>query len=101
MEHVTERLEAEWEARADFKGWSLSTRRILTTYVVVEVMRLLAKKGNLIRKSFINTGIAVAPDGSEDHLINIKCLQEGNIRPDFTGWETVTTIHALEEYVTR
>ena len=61
-------------------------------------MRLLAKKRDLIRKAFIDTGIAVAPDGSEDQLINIKCLQEANIRPDFTGWETVTTTHALEEY---
>jgi len=97
-EEVTDRMEAEWEARADFKGWSLSTRRIFTTYVVAEVMRLLAKRGDLIWKSFIDTGIAVAPDGSEDHLIKIKCLQEANIRPDFTGWETVITTHALEEY---
>jgi len=73
-EEVTDRMEAEWEARADFKGWSLSTRRIFTTYVITEVMRLLVKRGDLIRKSFIDTGIAVAPDGSEDHLIKIKCL---------------------------
>ena len=75
-------MEAEWEARADFKGWSLSTRRIFTTYVITEVMRLLAKRGDLIRKSFIDTGIAIAPNGSEDHLIKIKCLQEANIRPN-------------------
>jgi len=29
-------------------------------------------------------------------LIKIKCLQEANIRPDFTGWEITT--YALEEY---
>jgi len=74
VEEVTDRMEAEWEARADFKGWSLSTWRIFTTYVITEVMQLLAKRGNLIWKSFIDTGIIIAPNGSEDHLIKIKCL---------------------------
>jgi len=61
-------------------------------------MRLLTNRGPLIRKSFIDTGIAVALNGSEDYLINIKRLQEANIRPDFTGWETVTASYALKEY---
>ena len=56
------------------------------------------KRGNLIWKSFIDTGIAIAPNRSENHLINIKCLQEVNIRPDFTSWETATISYALEEY---
>jgi len=73
-EEVTDRIKAKWEARANFKGWSLSTWWIFTTYVITEVMRLLAKRGDLIWKSFIDTGIVIAPDGSEDYLIKIKCL---------------------------
>jgi len=52
--------------------------------------------GDLIWKSFIDTGIAVAPYGSDDHLIKVKCLQDADIRPDFAGWEAATTTHALQ-----
>jgi len=74
VEEVTDRIKAKWEVRADFKGWSLSTWQIFTIYVITEVMWLLVKRGDLIRKSFIDTSITVAPDGSEDYLIKIKCL---------------------------
>ena len=73
-EEVTDRIEAKWEARADFKGWSLNTWWIFTTYVITKVMRLLVKRGNLIWKSFINTSITITLNGSKDHLIKIKCL---------------------------
>ena len=47
-EEVTDRIKAKWEARADFKGWSLNTWRIFTTYVITEVIWLLIKRGDLI-----------------------------------------------------
>lgn len=70
-----------------FTKWTVSDRRVMTTHVVAEAARKLAdEKADLVRKAFLECGISVHPDGSQDHLIRIKDISNSVI--DFAGWET-------------
>jgi hypothetical protein len=62
-----------------------TSRRILTTMAVAMAWEKLCHKGQeLVKNSFIYTGISIRPDGSEDHLIRIKDYPN----PSFDGWRT-------------
>ncbi|KAM6514064.1 hypothetical protein FALCPG4_015236 [Fusarium falciforme] len=39
----------------------------------------------MVKKAFLNCGISISPDGTEDWLIRIKDIPSDQI--DFTGWE--------------
>ena len=68
------------------KKWTVSERRVMTTFVVAAAARKLAEKAILVRKAFIECGISIQPNGSQDHLINIEDISSSDI--DFAGWET-------------
>ncbi|KAG7423230.1 hypothetical protein Forpi1262_v015605 [Fusarium oxysporum f. sp. raphani] len=68
--------------------WSVSDRRIMTTWVIARAFERLKAKKDLIEKAFLDVGITVRPDGSQDNLIRIKGIDE----IDFTGWETASEI---------
>ena len=69
----------------------------MTTHVVAAAAQRLREKPDLVRKSFIQCGISIAADGSQDDLIKIKDIPSSEI--DFSGWETQedSTINQREE----
>ncbi|KAM5529771.1 hypothetical protein FOXYSP1_17615 [Fusarium oxysporum f. sp. phaseoli] len=81
----------DYELEQERKGktrWSVSDRRIMTTWVIARAFERLKTKKDLIEKAFLDVGITVRPDGSQDNLIRIKGIDE----IDFTGWETASEI---------
>lgn len=86
--------EAKFEKRETFSGkWTVSDKRVMTTHITAQALhQFYATRKDMIKKSFIDTGIAIAPDGSEDHLINIKMMQPHQI--DFTGWQEASNKEA-------
>jgi hypothetical protein len=91
----------DYELEQERKGktrWSVSDRRIMTTWVIARAFERLKTKKDLIEKAFLDVGITVRPDGSQDNLIRIKGIDE----IDFTGWETASEITIKsEELVSR
>ncbi|QKD57515.2 uncharacterized protein FOBCDRAFT_186614 [Fusarium oxysporum Fo47] len=75
-----------YELEEERKGktyWTISERRIMTTWIVHRAWERIKKERDIIRDSFLRAGITTRPDGSQDHLISIKGIE--NI--DFSGWE--------------
>jgi hypothetical protein len=78
--------------------WDPSRKRIMTTYLVARaIQRLIKEKPDLIAKSFLDCGLSVAKDGSEDHLIRIKDAPPGYFT--FEGWQEAvnTTTPEVDE----
>jgi hypothetical protein len=73
--------------------WSVSDRRIMTTWITQRAWERVKQHRDIIEKSFLDTGITVRPDGSQDNDIRIKGL--GIV--DFTGWEEATDISIKSE----
>ncbi|KAK5651129.1 hypothetical protein OQA88_13246 [Cercophora sp. LCS_1] len=93
LEEETDRFEEEYEAKSTFERWTVAMRRILATHAVAAaIARLHRDKANIISKSFLNMGIFVHPNSSEDHKINIKCID----KPDFSGWQETSNNAALK-----
>ncbi|RFU25380.1 hypothetical protein B7463_g10948, partial [Scytalidium lignicola] len=68
--------------------WSTSDKRIMTTHIVAKaVQRLEQEKKEMVAQSFIQCGISIRPDGSEDSQIKVKDIL--SIAIDFTGWESI------------
>jgi hypothetical protein len=64
--------------------WSIRDRRIMATHIVAMVWTHLSANRELIRKAFLNCGISIHPDGREDHLLNIKGVNNTAVDPN--GW---------------
>ena len=65
----------EHEEWSDSLKWDKSKKRIVTTQAVAKAWEQLCTEKRfieLVKRSFVDTGISVAADGSEDHLIHIK-----------------------------
>ena len=94
--------------------WSVSDRRIMTTWTVAQAARRLKEKNDMVRSAFIQTGISIRPDGSQDYLIRIKDVAKSQIC--WTGWEQaedgttitgneygelpITALDEIDEFVT-
>ncbi|KAK5018205.1 hypothetical protein LTR60_001599, partial [Cryomyces antarcticus] len=61
----------------EVENWTVSKRRITTTHVVAAAAQRLRQHAPLVKKAFVECGISIAPDGSEDHLIKIKDIDAG------------------------
>ncbi|KAJ0132999.1 Uncharacterized protein HZ326_23936 [Fusarium oxysporum f. sp. albedinis] len=75
-----------YELEEERKGktyWTISERRIMTTWIVHRAWERIKKERDIIRDSFLRAGITTRPDGSQDHLISIKGIE----KIDFSGWE--------------
>ncbi|RFU25500.1 hypothetical protein B7463_g10827, partial [Scytalidium lignicola] len=60
----------------------------MTTFVVTQAAQQLEqKRRELVQQAFIQCGISIRPDGSEDSLIKIKDIPNSAI--DYTGWESI------------
>lgn len=77
-DYLEEKIEENWHS--DFPGKAnvrVRERRISITHCVADAWeKLHNEQGDLIRKSFQQTGISLNPDGSEDHLLNVKDLPD-------------------------
>ena len=72
------------------------------------------RKNDMVRSAFIQTGISIRPDGSQDYLIRIKDVAKSQIC--WTGWEQaedgtiitgneygelpITALDEIDEFVT-
>lgn len=78
---LTELVEEDTQRKEDgnpkFK-WTTSLKRIQLTHCVAEAFdRLCRLHGNMIEKSFLDVGLSLPPDGSQDHLLSIKGFDHG------------------------
>ncbi|KAI8416164.1 hypothetical protein FOFC_03070 [Fusarium oxysporum] len=87
-----ELYEAE-EARKRKTEWSVSDKRVMTTWIVARAFERLKNNRDMISKAFLEAGITVRPDGSQDNLIRIKGIDD----IDFKGWEEAGDISIQSE----
>ncbi|RYC79235.1 hypothetical protein BFJ63_vAg17887 [Fusarium oxysporum f. sp. narcissi] len=83
-------LEEERKGKTD---WSVSDRRIMTTWIVRKAWDRVKEQREMIAGSFLRAGITTRPDGSQDNLVSIKGIE--NI--DFSGWEKAGDITIKSE----
>jgi hypothetical protein len=94
-QYLREEMEI-YELEEERKGkteWSVSDRRIMTTWTVRRAWDRIKTQRDMISESFLRAGITSRPDGSQDHLISIKGIE--NI--DFSGWEKAGDISIKSE----
>jgi hypothetical protein len=54
----------------------------MATVIVARAWERLRGDFGLIKQAFIQCGISIHPDGHEDHLINIKGVDNSSIDPN-------------------
>jgi len=60
--------------------WSTSDKRVMVTHIVVTAWeKFCTEKKEMVQKSFQDVGLFLPVDGSQDHLINIKGFEEGEL----------------------
>ncbi|CCE34825.1 uncharacterized protein CPUR_08764 [Claviceps purpurea 20.1] len=84
--YVAKRVREEKESGKVPQPWSVSDKRVMTTHVVKDAIEILKDRSDMVKKAFLDVGISIKPDGSEDHLINIKDIRPDQI--DWSGWQT-------------
>jgi hypothetical protein len=84
----------EREKGPDYQ-WTVGDKRVMVTHVVAAALRRLNSNPDLVKKAFLNCGISVRPDGSEDCFISIKDISADQI--DFTGWENAEEVVVKDE----
>ena len=69
----------------------------MTTWTVAQAVRRLEERDDLVRRAFLQTGISIRPDGTQDYLIKIKDITKTQI--SWTGWERMkdTTVGDISE----
>jgi DDE superfamily endonuclease len=86
--------------------WTVSQKRVMVTHVVTEAWdQFCREKKSLIQKSFIDVGLNIASDGSEDSKLSIKGYENGG--PEIGDWSQIDNyedyqelpIGELEEYI--
>ncbi|KFA55586.1 hypothetical protein S40293_09216 [Stachybotrys chartarum IBT 40293] len=84
LQDATEEYVAAREAKG-LTEWSVSDKRIMITWAVAKAAKYLQNRPELIQQAFIQCGISIRPDGSEDSLIRIKDIPIEAI--DLSGWK--------------
>lgn len=74
----------------------MSDKRIIITHVVSSAIERLKAQAEMIEKAFLNSGVSIRPDRTEDNLIRIKGIPIDKI--DFIGWELAEEIILKAEY---
>jgi hypothetical protein len=74
--------------------WTLRDRRQMATVIVGRAWERLQADPDLIQRAFLNCGISIHPDGSEDHLINIKVIENSSLDPN--GWRGSSEYQSYE-----
>jgi hypothetical protein len=88
---------AEREERLGaFEKWSVSDKRVMTTWIVAAAAkRLYGQRKEMTQQAFVQCGITIRPDGSQDDHIKLKDIPASEI--DFTGWETAYEAYIKQE----
>lgn len=79
---ILTRLEEEDATRREEENplfkWTASKKRIQMTHCVGEAFKILRERhADMIAKSFLDVGLSLPPDGSQDHLLSIKGFPHG------------------------
>jgi hypothetical protein len=74
--------------------WTLRDRREMVTVIVGRAWERLQKDPDLIKRAFLQYSISIHPDGTEDHLINIKGVDNSSIDPN--GWRSSSEYRSYE-----
>jgi hypothetical protein len=85
-EACLDRLE---EIRGIPDKWNIRHRRKMATVLVAEAWEAVAANRGLIQKAFLNCGISIRPNGSQDHLISIKDIDSNSIQPN--NWRGIAS----------
>jgi hypothetical protein len=81
-------MDAREEAGDNPEKWSASQKRVMVTHVVAEAWNRFCKdKRNIIQKSFIDVGLNIASNGSEDSKLSIKGYEHG--KPEIGDWSRI------------
>lgn len=81
MTQLSEEYISEMEAASPKMKWTVSMKRVQTTRNVADAWEWLCReKSEMVAKSFIDVGLNLPTDGSEDHLLSIK--GQGHGRPE-------------------
>jgi hypothetical protein len=68
-------MDIQEEAGECLEKWTTRHKRVMVTHVVAEAWaQFCREKRNLIQRSFIDVGLNIASDGSEDSKLSIKVL---------------------------
>uniref|UniRef100_A0A0B7KKN3 SAP domain-containing protein n=1 Tax=Bionectria ochroleuca TaxID=29856 RepID=A0A0B7KKN3_BIOOC len=67
------------------KKWSVQDKRVMTTHTVAAACKRLSEQPDLVSNAFLQCGISIRPDGSQDDKIRIKDVPAEAI--DFSNWE--------------
>ncbi|KAK3899151.1 hypothetical protein C8A05DRAFT_18370, partial [Staphylotrichum tortipilum] len=91
LQDTVDQYVATWEREHPGQAWAVKNKRVMMTKAVAEVWQsVCTQKQDLIIKSFIDTGIAIRPDGSQNDLVNIKGIPNTSLVWD--GWEEAVDI---------
>jgi hypothetical protein len=74
--------------------WILKNRREMATVIVGRAWERLQKDPDLIKRAFLHYGISIHPDGTENHLINIKKVDNSSINPN--EWRSSSEYRSYE-----
>ncbi|KAM4056555.1 SAP domain-containing protein [Hirsutella rhossiliensis] len=94
LRDATDEYVSEREARG-LTMWSIREKRIMTTFVVASAVRTLESRAELVQKAFLNCGISIRPDGTQDIEIRVKDIPAAAI--DFTNWEQARDVIVKDE----
>ena len=91
-EHTELYTDAREDAGDDIEKWSVNQKRVMVTHVVREAWnQFCTEKKSLIEKSFIDIGLNIALDGSEDSKLLIKGYEHG--KPEIGDWSRMLRSH--------
>jgi hypothetical protein len=108
-EHIELYMDAQEDAGDDIEKWSVSQKRIMITHVVREAWnQFCMEKKSLIEKSFVDIGLSIASNGSEDSKLSIKGYQHGKLEigdwsqiddSNYEGFQEVPQTGELDEFI--
>ncbi len=87
-EHTELYTDAREVAGDDIEKWSISQKRVMVTHVVGEAWNQFCReKKSLVEKSFVDIGLNIAPNGSEDSKLSIKGYEHS--KPEIRDWSQI------------
>jgi hypothetical protein len=79
-------------------NWDVKDRRIMATIIVARAWDRLRANTNLIKQLFLHCGIFIHSSGCEDHLINIKGVDNSSLDPNgWRGWSAHNNYAIVDE----